>query len=260
MKTEDSIFEIMGWTANNTTVLLLEALDETGSINKAAQQVGLQYKSAWQKLDRMNNILPFQLYIKKTGGSGGGGSSLTEEGKGLLKRLRLLKNEYSQFTQFYSDNPNEALSTLKTLRRMEMTLSARNVWLGEVIEINQGAVNSVVDIRLKGGDRVSTVITERSVNRLGLGPLREVLVIVKAPNVLLGCDIDRKSISARNILTGKITSIIAGAINEEITIDLSGGSTVTSIITSASVTRLGLAVGKTCSAIIKASDVIVATT
>ncbi|MEE4242499.1 MAG: TOBE domain-containing protein, partial [Desulfopila sp.] len=40
---------------------------------------------------------------------------------------------------------------------------------------------------------------------------------------------------------------------------LPGGSTVTSIITSSSVKRMGLVVGKEMSAIIKASDVLLAT-
>jgi molybdate transport system regulatory protein len=85
------------------------------------------------------------------------------------------------------------------------------------------------------------------------------MAIVKASNVLLGSEIDPEAISARNILTGTIGSILPGAVNDEVTIDLPGGSTVTSIITSSSVKRLGLVVGKEISAIIKASDVLLAT-
>ena len=139
-----------------------------------------------------------------------------------------------------------------------MKLSARNVWLGRVAEIEQGAVNSVVHIQLKGSDRITSVITDASVKRLDLKPGMEVMAIVKAPCVILGLDIDPQKISARNILTGTVSNIIAGAVNDEITIELAGGSTVTSIITSASVKRLGLAVGTTVSAIIKASDVMLA--
>jgi molybdate transport system regulatory protein len=117
-------------------------------------------------------------------------------------------------------------------------------------------VNSVVNIQLKGGDSVSSVITDNSVNRLELDVGKEVIAIVKASNVLLGRNIDPQAISARNILTGTISTLVPGAVNDEITIDLPGGSTITSIITSASVKRLDLAVGKEISAIIKASDVL----
>jgi molybdate transport system regulatory protein len=103
------------------------------------------------------------------------------------------------------------------------------------------------------------VITENSVKRLGLEVGKDAMAIVKASNVLLGSEIDPDTLSARNILTGTISTIVPGAVNDEITIDLPGGSTVTSIITSASVKRLGLVVGKEMSAIIKASDVLLAT-
>ncbi|NBB75742.1 MAG: LysR family transcriptional regulator [Bacteroidetes bacterium] len=258
-KSPNIIYEIMGWSAGKPTISLLQALERTGSINSAAQAIGMQYKTAWQKLEQINNLLPYPLIEKRTGGSGGGGSVLTEEGKNLLKQVDALQQEFVQFIQFFTDNPREPLETLKTLRRIEMNLSARNVWLGQVKSIDAGVVNSVVTLQLKGGDTVSSVITDNSVKRLGLDAGREVMAIVKASNVLLGSNIDPQAISARNILTGTISSIVAGAVNDEITIDLPGGSSVTSIITSASVQRLGLIAGKEISAIIKATDVLLAT-
>lgn len=255
---ENILYQIMGWSEDQPTILLLQALERTGSINKAAQSVGMQYRTAWQKICRLGNLLPYPLLSKRIGGSGGGGSVLTEEGKQLLDRIKLLQHEFSRFKQFAAEDPQEALTTVKTLRRIEMQLSARNVWLGQVAEIEQGAVNSVVYIQLKGNDRITSVITDASVKRLGLAPGREVMAIVKASNVLLGLDIDPQAVSARNILSGTITHIIPGAVNDEITIELPGGSTVTSIITSASVKRLGIAVGEPVSAIIKASDVLLA--
>ncbi len=118
------------WSADKPAILLLQAIERTGSINSAAQSLGIQYKSAWHKLEQINNLLPYPLMKKRTGGSGGGGSVLTEEGKKLLRQVDALQKEFSQFMQFFTDDPNGALQTLKTLRRIEMKLSARNVWLG----------------------------------------------------------------------------------------------------------------------------------
>jgi molybdate transport system regulatory protein len=140
-----------------------------------------------------------------------------------------------------------------------MKLSARNVWLGQITSIDKGAVNCVVNIQLKGSDKISSVITDNSVKRLELESDKEVMVIVKASCVLLGSKTDPQKISARNILTGTISNITPGVVNDEVTIDLPGGSTITSIITSASVKRLGLAVDNEISAIIKATDVMLAT-
>ncbi len=139
-----------------------------------------------------------------------------------------------------------------------MKISARNVWLGNVVRIERGAVNSVVTVALKGRDTIVSVITENSVQRLGLATGVEVLAIVKAPSVLLALDVDRQKISARNILEGRINRIIPGVVNDEVIIDLDVGNTVTSILTSEGVQRLGLVEGMTISAIIKASDVLLA--
>ena len=64
-------------------------------------------------------------------------------------------------------------------------------------------------------------------------------------------------ISARNVLKGKIKEIQYGQILAELVIELSGGSEITSLITNDSAEKLGLAVGKEVSAIIKSSNVMV---
>ena len=64
-------------------------------------------------------------------------------------------------------------------------------------------------------------------------------------------------ISARNVLKGKVKSVVEGAVNNEVVIELSPGVEVTAIITRASATRLGLAPGKDAFAVIKASDVMI---
>ncbi|MCB2217839.1 TOBE domain-containing protein [Desulfofustis glycolicus] len=252
------IVELLGWSAYSQIIELLIALDRSGSINRAARDVGLQYKSAWLKLEQINNLLPFPLLKKQTGGSGGGGTCLTPEGQSMLRRICELQQAFTQFRSYLAGGPEKALETIKTIRRIEMQISARNVWLGQVTSIDRGVVNSVVNIMLKGGDRISSVITDNSVNRLKLEPDTELLAIVKASNVMLGSAIDAGQISARNILTGTIQAITPGAVNDEVTVDLPGGASVTSIITSASVRRLGLHTGKEISAIIKASDVLLA--
>jgi molybdopterin-binding protein len=64
-------------------------------------------------------------------------------------------------------------------------------------------------------------------------------------------------LSARNILKGKVVKITPGAVNSEIVLELSGGAQVVSIITKESADNLGLAVGKTAYAVIKASNVMI---
>lgn len=65
-------------------------------------------------------------------------------------------------------------------------------------------------------------------------------------------------ISARNVLLGTVIKIVPGAVNSEITIQLTGGELIVSVITNSSVESLGLKVGKLAYAVIKASNVMVA--
>ena len=66
-------------------------------------------------------------------------------------------------------------------------------------------------------------------------------------------------LSARNILKGTVKSVEPGAVNSEVTIELPGGLEIFAIITKDSAERLGLAAGKEAYAVIKASDVMIAT-
>jgi molybdopterin-binding protein len=65
-------------------------------------------------------------------------------------------------------------------------------------------------------------------------------------------------LSARNMLKGKIIKITKGAVNSEVTIELTGGASIVSIITNASVENLDLKEGKEAYAVVKASNVMIA--
>ena len=65
-------------------------------------------------------------------------------------------------------------------------------------------------------------------------------------------------ISARNQLEGTVKKVEQGAVNSEVTIELSGGVEIVSIITRQSAERLQLTAGKVVHAVIKASDVMIA--
>jgi len=66
-------------------------------------------------------------------------------------------------------------------------------------------------------------------------------------------------LSARNQLKGTVRKVEHGAVNSEVTIELADGIEVVSIITKQSAERLDVSVGKAVFAVIKASDVMIAT-
>ena len=65
-------------------------------------------------------------------------------------------------------------------------------------------------------------------------------------------------ISARNQLRGTVVDVVKGATTSHVRIDIGGGVIVTASITNEAVDDLALAVGKAATAVVKASDVLVA--
>lgn len=66
-------------------------------------------------------------------------------------------------------------------------------------------------------------------------------------------------ISARNTLKGTIKRVLPGAVNTEVIVEIADGFEVVAIITKESAERLNLTEGKEVYAVIKASDVMIAT-
>ena len=66
-------------------------------------------------------------------------------------------------------------------------------------------------------------------------------------------------ISARNVLSGKVVKITHGAVNSEVVLELKGGAQIVSIISRESAKLLKLKEGKKAYAVVKASNVMIAT-
>ncbi len=65
-------------------------------------------------------------------------------------------------------------------------------------------------------------------------------------------------LSARNQLRGRIAAIKLGGIMAQVSIDIGGGNTLTSVITRASAEEMGLDVGQEVTAVIKSTEIMVA--
>lgn len=65
---------------------LLLGVEEKHSLRAAAQGMGMAYTKAFRIIKNAEQHLGFSLLERAVGGKGGGGSTLTPEGKELLKR------------------------------------------------------------------------------------------------------------------------------------------------------------------------------
>lgn len=138
-----------------------------------------------------------------------------------------------------------------------MKTIARNQYMGKVRSINLGQINAEVVLDIGGGDVLDAVITNESVDHLGLKVGSEAYALIKAPWVIVTTSEGFKT-SARNELHGSVVRCQEGAVNSEVIIELDGGKTVVAVVTNDSVKSLGIKVGVKACALIKASHVILA--
>ncbi len=74
-------------------VLLLEAVDQHGSISAAGRALNMSYKRAWDLIDEMNRIFAGPVVDSKSGGKQGGGATLTELGQRVIATYRKMEKQ-----------------------------------------------------------------------------------------------------------------------------------------------------------------------
>lgn len=237
---------------------LLQAIADQGSITKAARSLGLGYKTAWEAIDAMNALSGRPLVERVVGGRGGGSTRLTAHGQRLAERYARIDAVHRRFLALLDDTAMDLDRDLSLLQVINMKTSARNQWAGIVTAIRSGAVNDEVEVTLADGTRLTAIVTQESTGALGLRTQLPVIALVKSSSVLLATGLDGAKLSARNRLAGTVTVVTPGAVNGEVAIATPGGVPVVAIVTRAAIAELGLAPGVAVTALVQASDVILA--
>ncbi|HLF50207.1 MAG TPA: LysR family transcriptional regulator [Methylomirabilota bacterium] len=75
---------------------LLEAVDELGSLRRAAQRLGMSYRAAWGLLKVTEKALGYPVLDVRIGGARGGGATLTPAGVALVGRFRRVKRQVNR--------------------------------------------------------------------------------------------------------------------------------------------------------------------
>jgi len=234
---------------------LLEQIEQTGSITKAAKAMKMSYKAAWDNVDAMNNLSEQPLVDRSAGGKGGGGTHLTAYAKELIGTYKIMHEEHQRFLHNLSLRLNDASGHLRLLDRMSMRVSARNQLPGRVTGIHKGAVYSEVVLRLQGDDTITAMITNDSLGSLDLNIDTELYALFKAGSVILSTD-DGLKISAENRFRGIVKRISRGSVNAEVIIALKGGNTLCSTVTLAALDELQLSEKSEVFAFCKAGSII----
>ena len=141
-----------------------------------------------------------------------------------------------------------------------MKISTRNQFKGQATVLHIGQVNADVSIDIGGGDRITALITSKSLEDLGIRDGVDVYALVKASSVMVMAADTPLRLSARNQLRGIVVKCQKGTVNSEVAIQLAGGETMTAIITNESMDALELSEGTEAIAVFKSTGVILGVT
>jgi len=239
-------------------ISLLKAIEESGSINRAAKQVGLSYKGAWQMIERANNFSPKALISTATGGLNGGGTCLTNAGLALLELFSRLEQQHNQFLQDINKSLELDSDMLLLLKPLTIKTSITNQLFAVVTAIHPGAVNAEVFVELKGGEKIVVSLTLDELAALSIVSGSEVLLLVNGTDISIVTDMSGQRLSARNNLMGTVVRIQQDAVDSEVIIRLPGDDTLVVMVTQISAQSLNLRPGISVNAVFKSNAVMLA--
>jgi molybdate transport system regulatory protein len=257
------IDSVLAWRAGGRLLVgreriaLLEAVMEHKSITKAAEVTGFSYKTAWDAVNAINNLLPRPAFVTRTGGSHGGGAEITDEGRRLILTFRRLEEKLGRISTAIAADGLEHDQDL-LFWGIGLKLSVRNALFCKIVKITRAPVNIEVKLEVSPGLIVTTVVTNASVNELGLAPGRWCVAMVNAPSVMLAQKGAAPRLSARNKIAGTVVRRTDDRVDSEVTIDIGGGKTITAVITREGADEAGATPGAQVLAIFKTSHVILA--
>jgi molybdate transport system regulatory protein len=257
------IDSLLAWRAGGRLLMgrervaLLEAVIEHKSITKAAEIAGFSYKTAWDAVNAINNLLPRPAFITRTGGPRGGGAEVTDEGRRLIMAFRRLEEKLGRISTAIAEEGLEHEQDL-LFWGLGIKLSVRNALHCKIVEIIPALVDVEVKLEISPGSLLTSVITNTSVQELGLLPGSSCVAMVNASSVMLAPNETAPHISARNKLAGIVIGRVDDGINSEITVDIGGGKTIISVVTREGADDVGAEQGAQVLAIFKTSHVFLA--
>lgn len=233
---------------------LLQAVAESGSISAAARLLQISYKTAWERIERLNQLSPQALVERVAGGSHGGGSQITPFGKNLVQGYLALEQEHKGFIQKLGEELEslDDLSGFSTSSRLLARLNNR--FHGAVEFLSEGDRQSEVVLRMGPGLQLVAVVSTVSARELGIAPGLPLIAMIDPAAAILASGNDIAT-SARNQLPATVDSIAAQDMGVIVTLNLGINNPLSVQVTRLSATRLNLVPGSAISVLLKASSI-----
>jgi molybdate transport system regulatory protein len=220
-------------------IRLLEAVAEHGSISKAAKAMGISYKTAWEAVDAINNLLPTPAFVTRTSGRVGGAAEITDEGRRLITVFHRLEDHLAKVSSLIAEEGLEEIGDA-LLWASGFKVSARNIFRAEVVSIRRWPVDVEVLLKLSDEQTISATITNAATEHLGLAPGRKALALVKAPFVRLVSKTDAEKVR-HNLFRGLVKQRIDAEVHSEVHLDIGNGKTIVAVVPRHHAEDLGIA-------------------
>ena len=168
----------LGAVLSESRIRLLEAIDRCGSLNRAAREVPLSYKAAWEALDTMNRLAPEPLVERLTGGRGGlvdvrlqlGDAEAAASGPTLLATIT---PESAELLGLAPGREVWALVKAPAVRLVVRPARrpppGRNQLAGRVVQLRPGATRTAVTLDLGGGEALHAAVPAQAATALQPG-------------------------------------------------------------------------------------------
>lgn len=140
----------------------------------------------------------------------------------------------------YSEEDMQQAARFFLERESARRTSARNAFFGKIETIQKGDIQSKVVMVTMGGDRITTVITNESLIRLGFKKGLLITAEVKAPQVILEKNDAEPRCTAENRFQGTVARINKGRITTEYVVQIADGTSICSLASSEVGRRLNL--------------------
>jgi molybdate transport system regulatory protein len=214
----DPVLEAGGVELDARDVAALRAIDDTGSMNAAADDLGRSYARIQRRVVELEKALG-PLVTRTRGGANGGGSTLTTRARRLLDRFERLRAEFDGLA-----------------RAKESVLCGR-------VRDRSGALATV-----ETDAGTVTALTPSDADRVQVG-VRSDAVVLTTPEEEPTPD----GTSLRNRFSGTVEDVETEAGLARVTVDVGAETTLAVLITQASVGRLDLKPGRAVVASFKAT-------
>ncbi len=154
---------------------LLREIRESASITRAAEKLSIPYRTAWEHIRKIEEVIDAPVVKTYRGGAkGGGGAGLTEEGERVLR-------EYERYERYLGSLSADE----EYWEALYMKISARNKIRGVVKGIEKGEVAASVRIEVATPTVITALITKDAVDDLDLKIGDDVEAVIKATEVMV---------------------------------------------------------------------------